>query len=145
MLQAGIKTQLTLCQSDILPQSHHHPKCKRWNLYIHIHSYTTSNMDDFKTICIYENLLVFAYFLINEKIYLVSLGNPTFSNIFSCVRHVLNTFELWTLCAHLYLFVVYFSFAPVISASIHRYVIYSDIQILMMVTETETFNINFNS
>ena len=28
-----------------------------------IQSYTTSNMDDFKTICIYENLLVLAYFL----------------------------------------------------------------------------------
>ena len=27
-----------------------------------IHSYMTSNMDDFKTICIYENLLVFVYF-----------------------------------------------------------------------------------
>ena len=38
----------------------------------------------------------------------------------------------------MYLFVVYFSFAPVISASIHRYVNYFDIQILMMVTETET-------
>ena len=34
--------------------------------------------------------------------------------------------------------VVYFSFAPVISASIHRYVKYFDIQVLMMVTETET-------
>ena len=38
----------------------------------------------------------------------------------------------------MYLFVVYFSFAPVISASIHRYVNYFDIQVLMMVTETET-------
>ena len=37
-----------------------------------------------------------------------------------------------------YLFVVYFSFAPVISASIHRYVTYFDIQVLMMGTETET-------
>ena len=27
-----------------------------------IHSFTTSNMDDFKTICIYENLPIFAYF-----------------------------------------------------------------------------------
>ena len=31
-----------------------------------------------------------------------------------------------------------FSFAPVISASIHRYVSYFDIKVLMMVTETET-------
>ena len=38
----------------------------------------------------------------------------------------------------MYLFVVYFSFAPVISASIHRYLNYFDIQVLMMVTETET-------
>ena len=37
-----------------------------------------------------------------------------------------------------YLFVEYFSFAPVISASIHHYMNYSDIQVLMMVTETET-------
>ena len=42
---------------------------------------------------------------------------------------------MWTF---MYLFVVYFSFAPVISASIHRYVNYFDIQVLMMVTETET-------
>ena len=49
------------------------------------------------------------------------------------------------LCAHLYLFVVYFSFAPVISASIHRYVNYSDIQVLMMVTETEMFDVDFTS
>ena len=41
-------------------------------------------------------------------------------------------------CTFLYLFVVYFSFAPVISANIHRYVNYFDIQVLMMVTETET-------
>ena len=38
------------------------------------HSYKTSNMDDFKTICVYENLLVFAYFLINGRSYLISLG-----------------------------------------------------------------------
>ena len=41
------------------------------------------------------------------------------------------------MCTFVYLFVVYFSFAPVISASIHRYVNYFDIQVLMMVTETE--------
>ena len=47
--------------------------------------------------------------------------------------------ELWTLCAHLCIFSLYISlFAPVISASIHRYVNYFDIQVLMMVTETET-------
>ena len=43
------------------------------------------------------------------------------------------------MCTFMYLFVVYFSFSLVISASIHRYVNYFDIQVLMMVTETETF------
>ena len=42
------------------------------------------------------------------------------------------------MCMSMNLFVVYFSFAPVISASIHRYVNYFDIQVLIMVTETET-------
>ena len=42
------------------------------------------------------------------------------------------------ICTFVYVFVVYFSFAPVISASIHCYVNYFDIQVLMMVTETET-------
>ena len=51
-------------------------------------------MDDFKTICKYENLVFFAYFLVNGTIFLVSFGNPTFSNIFLRARHVLNTFEL---------------------------------------------------
>ena len=103
-----------------------------------IQSYTKFNMVVFKTIYIYENLLVFAYFLINGRIYLVSLGNPTFSNTFLRARAVRMTFELRTLCVRLYLFVVYFSFDPVISASIRRYVNYSYIQVLMMVTETET-------
>ena len=71
------------------------------------------------------------------------LGNPTFPNMFPRARHVLNTFKLWTLCARLHLFVVYFLFAPVVLASIHRYENYSDIQVLMMVTETETFNVDF--
>ena len=102
-------------------------------------------MGDFGMICIRENLFVFAYFLINGRIYFVSLGNPTFSNIFPRARHIPNIFESWMLCAHLYLFVVYFSFAPVISASIHRYVNYSDIQVLMKVIETETFNVDFTS
>ena len=47
--------------------------------------------------------------------------------------------------ARLYLFVVYISFAPVILTSIPCYVNYSDIQVLMMVTETETFNVDFTS
>ena len=44
-----------------------------------------------------------------------------------------------------YLFFVYILFAPVISTTIHRYFNYSDIQALMMVTETETFNVDFIS
>ena len=47
------------------------------------------------------------------------------------------------MCMFTYLFIVYFLFAPVILPSIHRYVNYSDIQVLMMVTETETFNVDF--
>ena len=42
------------------------------------------------------------------------------------------------MCTFMYLFVVYLSLAPVISASIHRYVNYFDVQVLMMVTESET-------
>ena len=51
------------------------------------------------------------------------------------------------MCTFVYLFIVYFSFAPVISASIHCYVNYSDIQVLMMVTEAEmlTSTLNHNN
>ena len=80
-----------------------------------IYSYTTSNTDDFKTIYIYENLFVFVYFLINRRVYLVSLGNPSFLNIFPGARDVLNTFELWTLCARSYLFVVYIFYLLLLS------------------------------
>ena len=62
-----------------------------------IHSYT-SNTDDFKTICICENLLVFAYFLINWWFCLVSFGNPTFSNTFPRTRHVLNSWIMNAMC-----------------------------------------------
>ena len=54
------------------------------------------------------------------RIFLVSLKNLTFSNIFPCAKHVLHTFKFRTLCARLYLFVVYILFALVISTSIHR-------------------------
>ena len=36
-------------------------------------------------------------------------------------------------------------FAPLVSAIIDRYVNYSDIEVLMMVFETEAFNVNFTS
>ena len=58
-----------------------------------IQSYTTFNMDDFKAIYINENLHVVAYFLINERFYLVSLGNPTFSNMFPRARHACVSFR----------------------------------------------------
>ena len=32
-----------------------------------IHSYTTSNMDDFKTICVYEYLTISAYFFERQE------------------------------------------------------------------------------
>ena len=64
------------------------------------------------------------------------------SNIFKYVSTCqTRSYDFWimiVMCTFMYLFVVYFSFAPVISASIHRYVNYSDIQVLLMVTETAT-------
>ena len=64
------------------------------------------------------------------------------SNIFKYVSPCqTRSNEFWimnAMCTFVYVFVVYFSFAPVISANIHRYVNYFDIQVLMMVTETET-------
>ena len=50
----------------------------------------------------------------------------------------------WYIITYLY-FHIYNIFAPVISASVHRYVNYFDIQVLIMVTETETFHVDFNS
>ena len=64
------------------------------------------------------------------------------SNIFKYFStYQTHSYDFWimnAMCTFIYLFVIYFSFAPVISASIHRYVNYFDIQVLMMVTETET-------
>ena len=56
----------------------------------------------------YVNLFV-AYFSINGRFCLVSLKNPTFSNIFPRAKHVLMTFEFWTLCACLFIFSLYIS------------------------------------
>ena len=47
------------------------------------------------------------YFSINGRFCLVSLKNPTFSNIFPRAKHVLMTFEFWTLCACLSIFSLY--------------------------------------
>ena len=69
-------------------------------------------------------------------------------NIFKYVSTCqIRSYDFWimnTMCMFMYLFVVYFSFAPVISASIHRYVNYFDIQVLMMVTETLTSTLHHN-
>ena len=55
------------------------------------------------------------------------------------IMNAMCTFTVYiSLYCYVHVFVVYFSFAPVISASIHRSVSYFDIQVLMMVTETET-------
>ena len=86
----------------------------------------------------YENLFV-AYFSINGRFCLVSLKNPAFSNIFP--RAKTRSDDFWILnamCMFIYLFVVYFSFAPVISAITHRYCELFYIQVLMMVIITET-------
>ena len=81
----------------------------------------------------------------DRRIFLI-WNNPAFSNIFPHAKHVLNTFKLRTLCARLYLFVVNILFAPVISTSIHRCVNnFPGIKVLMMVIETETFNVDFTS
>ena len=48
------------------------------------------------------------------------------------------TWILNAMCMFIYLFVVYFSFAPVISAITHRYCELFYIQVLMMVIKTET-------
>ena len=44
-----------------------------------------------------------------HHIFLVSLGNPTFSNMFPRARHILMILKLWTLCAHLCIFLLYIS------------------------------------
>ena len=46
---------------------------------------------------------------INGRFCLVSLKNPTFSNIFPRAKHVLMTFEFLTLCACLCIFSLYIS------------------------------------
>ena len=67
------------------------------------------------------------------------------SNIFGCVSTCqTRSYDFWimnAMCTFMYLFIVCFSFAPVISASIHRYVNHFDIQVLMMITETETLTL----
>ena len=66
-------------------------------------------------------------------------GKSNIFNYVSTCQTCSNRFWIMNaICTFVYLFVVYFSFAPVISASIYCSVNYFDIQVLMMVTETET-------
>ena len=74
-----------------------------WKNKFWIHSYMTSNMDDFKTICTYKNFLTSAYFSKNGRIFFIS-KNSTVSNIIPCAKHVLNNLKLGTLNAYWYLF-----------------------------------------
>ena len=110
-----------------------------------IHSYTTSNIDVFETICIHENLPISAYFIERREDFLLSLKkNPTFLNIIPRTKHVLNDFKLRTQYSRLYLFVVYILF--VILTCIYLYVNNSDdIKVWMKVIKTETLNVGNTS
>ena len=77
-------------------------------------------MDEFKIICVYENLPISAYFFKRREDFSCFLKNPIFLNIIPGAKHVLDTFKLRTLYVRLYLFVVYILFAPVILTSTHR-------------------------
>ena len=81
-------------------------------------------MYDFKTIGVYENLPIFAYFFKRREDFSRLLKNPTFSNIFPRAKHVVNTFELRTLCARLYVFVVFYLFLLFQQASIAVWTIF---------------------
>ena len=100
-----------------------------------IQSYTTFNMADSKR-SIYKKTCVF---LNKREVLSRFFGKSNIFKYFSTYQT--RSYDFWIMKAmfpFVYLFVVYFSFAPIISASIHRYVNYFDIQVLMMVTETET-------
>ena len=77
---------------------------------------------------------------IHMKTYLLRIFEK--SNIFkyfsTCQTRSDDFWILNAMCMFMYLFVAYFSFAPVISASTHRHCELFHIQVLMMVAETET-------
>ena len=109
-------------------------------------THATSKMDDFKMICIYENLPISVFFFERREDFSCLLKNPTFSHIIPCAKHVLNTFKLRMLYAHFYLSIVYILFVPVNSISIHHCVNNShDIKVLMKVIKTKMFNVGFTS
>ena len=68
--------------------------------------------------------------------------------IFKCVSTCqTRSFDFWIMnTVHVCVSFCYiFPFVPVITVSIHRHMNYSDIQVLVMVTNTETFNVDFTS
>ena len=87
-----------------------------------------------KTSCLLRNTQWLASFHIYIYIYRERERERSFGII---ARHILKTFEFWTLCSCLCIFSLYISHLLLSSQSIHRYVNYFDIQVLMMVTETE--------
>ena len=90
-------------------------------------------MDDFKKICMYENLPISAYFFKRQE-------------DFSCLKNSTNTFKLGKLYARLYLFIIDSLLAPVILTSIHPSINNSrEIKVLMKVIKAETFNIGLTS
>ena len=96
-------------------------------------------MDDSKwSIYIYEKLLVIVYSSKNEFFSHFFWKSNIFKYVSMCQTRSYDFWIMNIMCTFMYLFVVYFAFAPVISANIHHNVNYFDIQILKMVTETET-------
>ena len=88
-------------------------------------------------LCIWK--LICCVFLNKREVFSRFFGKSNIFKYFSTCQTRSNDFWIMNaMCTFMYLFVVYFSFASVISASIHRYVNYSGIQVQMMVTETET-------
>ena len=82
---------------------------------------------------------IYLAFVFPKRQYESKYGKSNIFTYFStCQTHSYDFWIMNSMYRFMYLFVVYFSFAPVISASIHRYVNYFVIQVLMMATETET-------
>ena len=127
-----------ICRKKITTQPNNHPiatlkKIFAYNIYTINTVYINIPND------LYIWKLVVEYFSINGRFLSCFFWK---SNIFKYVSTCQTcSFYFWimnAMCTFMYLFVVYFSFDPGISASIHRYGNYFDIQVLMMVTETET-------
>ena len=82
---------------------------------------------------------IYCVFLNKREVFSRFFGKSNiFKYVSTCQTRSNDFWIMNAMCKFMYLFVVYFSFAHVISASVHRYVNCSDIKVLMMVTETET-------